>query len=110
MEDYTVEGYQWYAQGYAQYPNQGNNPEYPVLGLTGEAGEIANKVKKLQRDGLAIEDIKDDIAAELGDVLWYAAAVATEFGLDLGKVASDNLVKLHSRKARGVIGGSGDNR
>lgn len=102
--------YQEKAWTFAQYPCRYINPEYPTLGLTGEAGEIANKVKKLQRDGVQMSELKDDIAAELGDVLWYAAALATEFGLSLDVIAQSNLLKLESRKARGVIGGSGDNR
>lgn len=106
--DFTV--YQKFAEEYALYPGVGNNPEYPTLGLTGEAGEIANKVKKLQRDNLVPEEIRDDIRDELGDVLWYVAALASEFDLDLDDVARGNLVKLSARKARGMIQGSGDYR
>lgn len=102
--------YQRQAADFAIYPNRYNNPTYPVLGLTGEAGEIANKVKKLQRDGLYLDDIWEDIHAELGDVLWYLAALADEFGMDLDIVAEQNLDKLRSRKARNAIGGSGDYR
>lgn len=102
--------YQGKAWQFAQYPKKNNNPEYATLGLTGEAGEIANKVKKLQRDNLASNNIANDIAAELGDVLWYVAAVATEFGLNLDVIGQANLMKLESRKVRGVIRGSGDNR
>lgn len=112
-EAFFVEGmdqYQELSYAFAVYPMVGGNPEYATLGLVGEAGEIANKVKKLQRDGLSVASMRDSIAGELGDVLWYCARVADEFGLDLGRVAADNLNKLHDRKQRGVIGGSGDTR
>lgn len=87
---------------------ESQNIYYMTLGLTGEAGEIANKVKKVMRDGkkLDIEDIKH----ELGDVLWYVAGLGTVLGIELKDIAETNLEKLKSRKERGVIGGSGDNR
>jgi NTP pyrophosphatase (non-canonical NTP hydrolase) len=107
----NLSDYQVKAWGFAMYPGAGyNNLEYPTLGLTGEAGEIANKVKKVQRDNRLVSDVRDDLASELGDVLWYVAALATELGLDLDDLAYDNLQKLNSRAVRGVIGGSGDNR
>jgi NTP pyrophosphatase (non-canonical NTP hydrolase) len=83
-----------------------------VLGLVGEAGEIAEKVKKLVRDNnsdLAQLD-RDDMAAELGDVLWYTAVLANFLGLSLDDVAQRNIDKLTDRQRRAVIGGSGDNR
>ena len=85
---------------------------YPALGLVGEAGEVANKVKKVLRDkeGVFNEGDRDDIAKELGDVLWYIAALATDMQLSLGYIASQNELKLSKRKANGTIGGSGDNR
>jgi NTP pyrophosphatase (non-canonical NTP hydrolase) len=85
---------------------------YPALGLVGEAGEVANKVKKVLRDkeGVFDEGDRDDIAKELGDVLWYIAALATDMQLSLGYIASQNELKLSKRKANGTIGGSGDNR
>ena len=83
-----------------------------VLGLVGEAGEIAEKVKKLVRDhdsDLAMLD-RDDMAAELGDVLWYAAVLASFLGLSLDDVARRNLDKLADRQRRAALGRSGDNR
>jgi NTP pyrophosphatase (non-canonical NTP hydrolase) len=86
--------------------------EYTTLGLVGEAGEIANKVKKIIRDNNSIlsEEQAKSLGEELGDVLWYCAALAHELGVNLTDVASNNIKKLNSRKERGVIGGSGDER
>ena len=84
--------------------------EYLTLGLVGEAGEIANKVKKIIRDKLPPENWKHDLPSEIGDVLWYCAVLADYLDYDLGKIMENNLEKLHSRKKRGVLGGSGDNR
>lgn len=85
---------------------------YPALGLAGEAGEVANKIKKVLRDhqGNVPEEMKQDLKKELGDVLWYVAALATDLHLDLDEIAEENLQKLESRQERGVLGGSGDNR
>ena len=85
---------------------------YPALGLAGEAGELANKVKKVLRDhgGHLSEEAREAILAELGDVLWYVAQVATDLGESLEAVAQANLAKLRSRKERGRLGGDGDDR
>ena len=90
----------------------GCNPIYPTLGLTGEAGEVADKVKKVIRDrgGSFDRETREAIKLELGDVLWYVAQLASELGYDLEEVAEANLQKLSSRAARGRIGGSGDQR
>lgn len=78
-----------------------------TLGLVGEAGEVAEKVKKNVRDGFI--DV-DDLMKELGDVLFYIAALADFFDRDLGPIANDNLDKLYDRKKRGKLQGNGDNR
>ena len=80
---------------------------YPTLGLAGEAGEVANKVKKIVRDGKLD---KEGIASELGDCLWYIAAVCRDLGINMGDVAADNLAKLAKRKQNNTLQGNGDNR
>src|SRR5688500_7749878 len=104
--------YQQRSRETAVYPHAGDNLAYPALGLCGEAGEAAEKVKKAMRDdgGVLTEERREALAAELGDVLWYVAQLATEARLDLGEVAGDNLAKLLSRQERGVLQGSGDTR
>ena len=83
-----------------------------VLGINGEAGEIAEKVKKIIRDkgGEVSEADKAEMAKEIGDVLWYLAVFADHLGLSFNEIAKSNLDKLQSRQARGVLGGAGDNR
>lgn len=83
-----------------------------ILGLVGEAGEVAEKVKKILRDKDAMLDETDkkEIIKELGDVLWYVQAVADYLGVSLQEVADGNLAKLASRKERNVVHGAGDNR
>lgn len=104
--------YQQRSRATAVYPDAGSNLTYPALGLCGEAGEAAEKVKKALRDdgGVLTEERRAALAAELGDVLWYVAQLATEAGLDLDEIAGDNLSKLLSRQERGVLAGSGDSR
>jgi NTP pyrophosphatase (non-canonical NTP hydrolase) len=104
--------YQQRSQQTARYPNAGSNPIYPTLGLCGEAGEVADKVKKVIRDrgGSFSPEVIEALKLELGDVLWYVAQLSTELGLDLAEVATANLEKLASRAARNVISGDGDQR
>jgi NTP pyrophosphatase (non-canonical NTP hydrolase) len=104
--------YQRLSRRTATYPDAGDNIVYPTLGLAGEAGEVAEKVKKLLRDdgGVMTDERLQALAGELGDVLWYVAQVATEAGLDLDQLAQANLDKLLSRQERGVLSGSGDAR
>ncbi|HIP49886.1 MAG TPA: hypothetical protein EYG99_00365 [Candidatus Pacebacteria bacterium] len=96
----------------ALYPDKDNNFIYPTLGLVGESGEIAEKIKKVIRDddGKMTDEKKTEIGKELGDVLWYISQLATELGVDLDDVAQGNIDKLYSRMDRGVLQGSGDNR
>jgi len=84
--------------------------EYLTLGLVGESGEIANKIKKIIRDKIPSANWKTDLPNEIGDVLWYCAMLADYLDADLGSIMENNLEKLQSRKKRGVLGGSGDNR
>jgi len=104
--------YQQGARSTARYPNVGQNPIYPTLGLTGEAGEVADKVKKVLRDRDGVFDLerREAIKLELGDVLWYVAQLSSELGFELNEVAEANLNKLASRAKRGQIKGSGDER
>jgi len=104
--------YQEKAKATAQYPNLGSNLYYPTLGLAGESGEVAEKVKKLMRDhdGILDDAYRLSIAKELGDVLWYCAMLADELGYSFEEIARMNLEKLTSRKQRDKIQGNGDNR
>lgn len=85
---------------------------YVALGLASEAGEFAGKIKKLIRDGQGqlVDSETEPLAAELGDALWYISQCAAEIGWPLEKIAKLNLDKLADRRARGKVGGSGDNR
>jgi NTP pyrophosphatase (non-canonical NTP hydrolase) len=104
--------YQEAALDTAVYPDQGANFAYPALGLAGEAGEVADKLKKVIRDngGVLTDPVRDAVAKELGDVLWYVSVLAHEMDYSLEEIAQTNLDKLASRQERGVIAGSGDNR
>ncbi len=104
--------YQQKAKHTAKYPVIGHRVIYPTLGLANEAGEVAGKIKKIFRDkeGVISKEDREALKAELGDVLWYLAQVATELGLSLGEIAEHNIAKLLDRQARGKIHGDGDNR
>ena len=104
--------YQRRSRATAVYPEAGSNLTYPALGLCGEAGEVAEKIKKAIRDdgGELTPERRAALAAELGDVLWYVAQLASEAGLELDSLARENLEKLLSRRDRGVLQGSGDSR
>jgi NTP pyrophosphatase (non-canonical NTP hydrolase) len=108
----TLNEYQEKTKSTAIYPNVGNNIYYPTLGLCGESGEVAEKVKKLMRDhgGILTDEYKAKIAKELGDALWYIAMTAYEIGYTLEDVGKGNNEKLASRKDRNVIQGNGDDR
>ena len=103
--------YQQVAKTTAIYPRE-QAIIYPTLGLTGEAGEVANKVKKIIRDGSNKNDEKlvSEIKAEIGDCLWYIAVLADDFNIKLSDIASTNIEKLANRKKNNTIHGSGDTR
>lgn len=104
--------YQEKSRKTAKYPNAGSNWVYPTLGLCGEAGEVAEKMKKILRDcdGKINETKKEKIKKELGDVLWYIAQLATELNLSLDEIASSNIDKLYDRMERNTLSGNGDDR
>jgi NTP pyrophosphatase (non-canonical NTP hydrolase) len=103
--------YQRLSRRTAEYPREAWLA-YPALGLAGEAGEVAEHAKKAIRDdgGVVVQERREQMAKELGDVLWYVAQIASELGLDLDEIARANLEKLLSRQQRGVLSGSGDDR
>lgn len=107
----TVNEYQAASLTTAVYPED-KRIIYPALGMCGEAGEVADKVKKVIRDNNQSFDTvrKIEIAKEIGDVLWYCATLANDLGFTLEAIAQININKLQSRKERGMLGGSGDNR
>ena len=104
--------YQTKSRKTAGYPAIGHPVIYPTLGLVNEAGEVAGKIKKVFRDqgGEISEETREALKAELGDVLWYIAQVATELDLSLDEIAEHNIAKLYDRLERGKIKGEGDNR
>ena len=114
-KDHIRQGFDLYADAAgvtAVYPNRGGNLYYPALGLGGETGEVLEKIKKLMRDrgGEITPEFREALKKEMGDILWYVAAIAYEAGISLGDVAAANLEKLASRAERGKIQGSGDDR
>jgi len=118
-EAMSFEDYQMQAMEFAFYPD---TVLYPALGLCSEAGEVADKLKKYFRDGEVDEvkchdgmmelplNLRIGLAKELGDVLFYVTAIATDIGYDLEEIAAINIGKLQDRKDRNVLTGSGDYR
>lgn len=108
----TGNEYQNAATKTAVYPDIGHNIIYPTLGLCGEAGEFADKVKKMIRDdgGKLTEERRNALALELGDLAWYLSQCARELGFSLEEVFQANIDKLASRAERNKLKGSGDNR
>ena len=94
-----------------RYPNE-CKPWVYALGVTGEAGELADKIKKVYRDknGIFKQEDRNEIMKELGDILWYVTRLGATLGFSLEEIAAANMAKLADRAKRGVIGGSGDNR
>lgn len=106
--DFGMNQYQAMASEYAEYPKEVAGI-YPVLGLASEAGEVAGKIKKVLRgDGTKID--REALISELGDVYWYLAMTAKEYGVPMHMVAINNLQKLQKRKEDGTIKGDGDVR
>ena len=115
----TLDEYQQKALETAFYPKE-YKVIYPALGMNGEAGEVADKVKKIIRDTVIMTDANGSIilpenkrvelAKEVGDVLWYIATLAHDIGFTLEEIGQMNYEKLHSRQQRGMLGGRGDNR
>ncbi len=107
----TLDDYQQLARKTAIYPHD-NDISYLVLALCGEAGELADKVKKVIRDkqGRFYQPDTRALAAELGDTLWYAANIAHVLGFTLSDIARLNIDKINSRIERGTLHGSGDER
>jgi NTP pyrophosphatase (non-canonical NTP hydrolase) len=108
----TFNDYQEETNKTAIYPDRGNNFVYPVLGLMGEAGEVAEKIKKVWRDknNIVSDNDKMEIKKEMGDVLWYLSQLATELEIDFEDVANTNILKINSRLERHKLNGDGDNR
>lgn len=107
----NLSAYQTQAKKTAIYGRE-DSVIYPTLGLCSEAGEVAGKIKKIMRDtkGKISEEDLDALKSELGDVLWYLAALSSDLGFSLDEVAKANLEKLEDRMKRDKIGGSGDER
>jgi len=109
----TLEEYQKFTKTTARYPKEnGQNLIYTILGLVSEAGEVADKMKKVIRDkdGVISDETKKEMAKEIGDTLWYVSQLSAELGLTLDEVAEANIEKLNSRKERDTLHGSGDDR
>ena len=101
--------YQNLVQRTKQYDTETFGIIYPSYGLMGEVGEIMEKQKRVLRGDADDIDI-NDMTKELGDVLWYLTALATDLGIDLTAVAETNMRKLVGRLARDTIKGEGDDR
>lgn len=93
-------------------PNAETDLIYPTLGLASEAGEVADKIKKMIRDddGQLTDARRAALSDELGDVLWYLAALASVMSLSFETIATENLAKLKSRAQRNQLHGTGDTR
>lgn len=105
------EEYQEFVNSLKRYPEK-YAILYPTIKLNGEAGEVAEKVGKVLRDnnGIFTDEKKEELIKELGDCLWYIGSLADDLGSSLDAVATMNMMKLNSRRERGVLSGSGDNR
>lgn len=113
-EGITFSEYQDFTDTVSIYPNHDTDLVYPVLGLVGESGEVAEKLKKFIRGGGDLDNLpeilKAELALEIGDVLFYVARIAHVCGWGLEEIALGNRFKLLNRKERGVLHGEGDHR
>ena len=113
-DDFSFDEYQTLASRTAMYPGREDDTvaPYPALGLAGEAGEVCEHIKKAIRDdgGIVSEERRRKLRKEIGDVLWYVAALSSELGLQMSDVARANIEKLADRHERGVLSGEGDER
>lgn len=106
-----IDNYQKECKKTAIYPTE-YSVIYPVIGMCGETGEVAEKIKKIIRDKNSIfdETSKIEIMKELGDVMWYISNIATDLNVNMSDILTMNLDKIQSRQSRNKIHGSGDNR
>jgi NTP pyrophosphatase (non-canonical NTP hydrolase) len=105
MIELNFNAYQAAAKKTTIYPDDAK-VVYPAMGLAGEAGEVCNKIKKITRGDVKLDEIKDDLAGEIGDVLWYVSALCSDMDLSLGDVARLNLDKLNGRLEKNLLGGT----
>lgn len=89
---------------------QSRSTIYLLSGLVGEVGEFSSEIAKAQRDSVSFERYSSNSKKELGDILWFVSGFASHYGFTLEDVAAENLKKLQSRKERGTIQGSGNDR
>ena len=112
----TFDGYQDWTDNTATYPEAGSGSmlalAYLGLGVAGEAGEVADKLKKVLRDsgGVLTNEVRAALIKEIGDVLWYAARLGVELDISMSDIAARNVTKLEARLEAGTLGGSGDDR
>ena len=108
----NFEKYQKQAEKTSIFPKDGHAYVYATLGLSGETGEVAEKVKKIivNKNGVISGESREEIKKELGDVFWYLSQLATELGLSLEEIAEENIKKINDRMERDVLKGDGDNR
>ena len=114
FDDYQNETHQFFISDGKKYKVKNDNKDLLIarmaLGIAGEAGEIAEKVKKYLRGDYPLKDLKKKISAEAGDKLWYLSEFLSIFDIKLSDVAQQNLDKLADRRKRGTLIGSGDER
>lgn len=107
----TLEDFEAFVEAMRFGGSRTNPLIYPALGIAGEGGEFADKVKKYLRGDYQLDvEHKRDMALELGDILWYVTAAAQDLGFTLSHILALNYHKLALRHARGTLKGNGDHR